>query len=85
VGTVVGTEKHPAYHGRTVLLCQPLDEHGAESGDAIIAVDHAQAGVGDSVLVMREGNGVRQLLGATKLPIRSLIVGIVDDVHLAGA
>jgi microcompartment protein CcmK/EutM len=34
------------------------------------------------VLVMREGNGVRQLLGDKTLPIRSIIVGVVDEVHV---
>ena len=29
---------------------------------------------------MREGNGVRQLIGIELLPIRSLIIAIVDDV-----
>jgi len=32
-------------------------------------------------LVMQEGNGVRQLFGIQDLPIRSVIVGIVDQVH----
>jgi microcompartment protein CcmK/EutM len=85
VGTVVATEKHPTYEGHKVLLCQPLDERGEEKGEAIVAVDRAQAGVGDTVLVMREGNGVRQLLRVQKLPIRSLIVGIVDAVDLEHA
>lgn len=80
-GTVVATAKHPAFHGRTLLLVQPLDENGAEKGDSLIAVDRVQAGVGDVVLVNREGNGNRQLLGMGDLvPIRSLIVGIVDAV-----
>jgi microcompartment protein CcmK/EutM len=82
---VVATEKHPTYEGHKVLLCQPLDERGEEKGEAIVAVDRAQAGVGDTVLVMREGNGVRQLLRVQKLPIRSLIVGIVDAVDLEHA
>ena len=40
-----------------------------------------QAGQGDTVLVLREGTGIRQLFGmpaTAKLPIRSCIVGIVD-------
>lgn len=53
-----------------------------EDGSAsFLAVDTVQAGPGDRVLVMREGNGVRQILGiGSQVPIRSLIVGIVDDV-----
>ena len=85
VGTVVATAKHPTYAGHKVLLCQPLDDAGEERGDAIVAVDRVQAGVGDTVLVMREGNGVRQILKEQKLPIRSLIVGIVDQIDVAAA
>ena len=83
MGTVVATAKHPAYAGRTLLLVQPLDENGAAKGDSYIAVDVAQAGVGDLVLVSSEGNGTRQILkmGDT-VPIRSLIVGIVDRVDV---
>lgn len=85
IGTVVATAKHPALHGHKTLLCQPLDERGADAGDPVIAIDRAQAGVGDRVLVHDEGNGARQLLGrATSdvVPIRTLIVGIVDSVDL---
>jgi len=84
VGTLVSTAKHPAYIGRKVLICQPLSESGAETGDAIVAVDRVQAGIGDTVLVNQEGSGTRQLLGTVdgKLPIRSLIVGVVDEVAL---
>ena len=85
IGTVVATQKHPAFFGRAVLMVQPIDGHGVDAGDALIAVDHAQAGIGDRVLVNQEGNGSRQLLGTVdgKLPIRSVIVGIVDEVHVA--
>lgn len=82
VGTVVATVKHPAFVGHKVLLCQPVDEAGAEVGNAFVAVDNAQAGVGDPVLVCQEGSGARQMLGTIdgKLPIRSVIVGVVDEV-----
>jgi microcompartment protein CcmK/EutM len=79
-GTVVATVKHPAFAARTLLIVQPLDESGQPSGKSFIAVDHAQAGEGDRVLVLREGNGVRQLLKDPRAPIRSLVVGVVDRV-----
>jgi ethanolamine utilization protein EutN len=85
-GTVVSTVKHPGYEGHKLLLVQPLDERLADAGDEFIAADHAQAGVGDTVLVLREGNGVRQiLLGDPKgvLPLLELIVGVVDRVDVA--
>ena len=80
IGNVVSTVKHPTYLGRTLLMVQPLDERGEDDGDSFLAVDNAQAGVGDRVLVLSEGNGIRQLIGIKELPIRRLIVGIVDSV-----
>ena len=81
LGPVVATAKHPTYHARKLLSVQPVDEQGADSGASFLAVDDVQAGVGDVVLVMQEGNGVRQLLKmGAQVPIRSLIVGIVDQV-----
>lgn len=82
LGPVVATAKHPSYVGRKLLAVQPLDECGQDIGASFLAVDDVQAGRGDVVLVMQEGNGVRQLLKAKELPIRSLIVGIVDRVSV---
>jgi ethanolamine utilization protein EutN len=76
--------KHPAFTGRPLLVVQPLDEHGGDAGHSFVAVDHAQAGAGDKVVVLTEGTGVRQILKAGDIvPIRSIIVGIVDHVETA--
>lgn len=83
IGTVVCTIHHPAYDGRRLLLCELLDERGGPTDAQEIAVDHAQAGLGDLVLILSEGNGIRQLLGSDAGPIRDLIVGVVDDVSAA--
>ncbi len=83
LGTIVSTIKHPTYEGHKVLLCQPLTPEGEPMGAQVVAVDRAQAGVGDHVLLLTEGNGVRQLLGQDAGPIRTLVVGIVDAVELA--
>jgi len=77
--------KHPAFIGRPLFVVQPLDEHGGDAGASFVAVDHAQAGIGDKVVVLTEGNGVRQILKAgDRVPIRSIIVGIVDHVDVDG-
>lgn len=81
-GTVVATIKHPTFAGRKLLVVQPLDEAGEEKGDSFLAIDMVQAGTGDIVLVNQEGNGSRQLLKmGAQVPVRSLIVGIVDAVE----
>jgi ethanolamine utilization protein EutN len=83
IGSVVAAVKHPAYAGQRLMVVQRIDEHGDDAGESFLAVDRVQSGPGDRVLVMSEGNGVRQLLDmGQQVPIRSLIVGIVDQVEL---
>ena len=84
VGPLWATVKHPAFAGRSLFVVQPLDEHGKDAGGSFVAIDQVQAGVGDKVIVMAEGNGVRQILKMGDIvPIRSMIVGIVDHVETA--
>ncbi len=82
VGPLWASAKHPAFAGRTLFVVQPVDEKGADTGTSFVAIDHVQAGVGDTVIVLTEGNGVRQILKmGDNVPIRSIIVGIVDQVQ----
>lgn len=86
VGPMWAAVKHPAFAGQTLLVVQPLDAHGKDAGASFVAVDHAQAGAGDRVIVLTEGGGVRQILGAgDKTPIRSIIVGVVDAMDIEPA
>ena len=81
-GTVVATIKHAAFNGRKLLIVDKLGEDGQPAGGYDICVDTVQAGVGDTVLVLDEGNGARQVLNMKVAPIRAVIVGIVDDVTM---
>jgi ethanolamine utilization protein EutN len=86
VGNVVATVKHPVYHGQPLMIVQPIDGGGRDVGVSFLAVDRVQAGPGDHVIVLTEGTGVRQILElGTQVPIRSLIVGIVDHVDAPGS
>ena len=60
-----------------------LDLDGRPTDEYDICVDVVQAGVGDRVLVLDEGNGARQVLGRQVAPVRAVVVGIVDDVVLS--
>ena len=80
-GTVVATVKHPAFVGKKLLVVQPVDEARVATGHSFLAVDRVQAGEGDLVLVLSEGTGSRQIMAMSKSPIRSLIVGIVDQLE----
>ena len=84
VGPLWASAKHPAFAGRTLFVVQPLDEKGGDAGASFVAIDSVQAGIGDKVIVLTEGNGVRQILKMGDIvPIRSIIVGIVDAVETA--
>lgn len=83
LGPVVATEKHPSFHAKKILVVQPLDERLAAQGKSFLAVDDSTgAGQGDVVLVMNEGSGARQILKDPQAPIRSVIVGVVDQVSV---
>ena len=82
-GTVVTTISHAHYKNRRLLVVQPLVTEGDESGDDFIAIDNTHAGIGDTVLINREGGGARQVLNNPDACIISVIVGIVDSVHVA--
>jgi ethanolamine utilization protein EutN len=82
VGTVVSTINVPVFDGRKLLVCDLLDPDGAASGGYLIAVDTVGAGPGETVLLIDEGNSARQILAASDAPVRTLVVGIVDDVRL---
>ena len=84
IGTVVSPVQHASLEGRVLLLLRTLDAPGQAAGKTRIAVDRAQAGVGDRVLVIDEGNSGRQLLGVKDAPIKTIVVGVVDYVELEG-
>lgn len=82
VGTVVTTISHPHYKWRRLLVVQPLMLEGEAEDEDFIAIDNTHAGIGDTVLINREGNGARQVLKNPDACIISVIVGIVDSVQL---
>jgi len=83
VGTVVTTISHKDYKNRRLLVVQPLRLEGDKSDEDFIALDNTHAGIGDTVLVNREGSGARQVLRNPDACVISVIVGIVDSVHIA--
>ncbi len=82
VGTVVTTISHADYKNRRLLVVQPLGLEQEAPDVDFIALDNTQAGIGDTVLVNREGSGARLVLANPNACVISVIVGIVDSVYL---
>ena len=84
VGTVVSTINSPVFDNRKLLLCDLLGTDGEATGGYLIAVDAIDAGAGEVVLIIDEGNGARQIVGQDPAPIRAMVVGVVDEMMVDG-
>lgn len=80
IGNVVSTVKTDSHQHLKLMVVKPVDHKGKSVGDSFIAVDHAQAGIGDFVLILEEGGSNRQLLENPEGAVDALIVGIVDKI-----
>ena len=84
VGTVVASYQAPVFDGRRLLLCDLTAPDETELGGYLICVDTGDAGAGEMVLILDEGNSARQIVEEDTAPIRSVIVGVVDEIEMAG-
>ena len=82
IGTLVATQKNQTLREYKLLIVQPIDLNGTFIGRDLIAIDHVDAGVGDTVLVMQEGTGARQILRREDIPVHSVIVAVVDGMDI---
>lgn len=86
IGEVVATRKHGSHEGRKALLVQPLRLDGSDRGDAVVALDAVDAGIGDRVLLVTEGFSAMTSVGRPESPIDMAVVGVIDHIDLvAGA
>jgi len=81
IGNVVSTIKLPIYQGYKILIVQPVNNKEEPQGESVLALDTVQAGVGDTVLVIDEGNSSRLIMNNPTAPVRTMIVGIVDAIN----
>jgi ethanolamine utilization protein EutN len=84
VGTIVSPVQIPILDREKLLLLRPVSPDGRRSGKTRIGIDRAQAGVGDRVIVIDEGNSARQIVGDPKGAIKTVVVGVVDYVEVDG-
>jgi len=81
IGNIVASRKISILEGRKILLCRPVSPDGTATGKALCALDAVQAGTGDTVLILDEGNSSRMILEDSMAPVRTMVVGIVDQVE----
>jgi len=81
-GSVHATVKNSRLDGRRLLVVRPVDLAGKASGKPVVCVDRVDAGVGDLVLVNREGGAARLLYGDDLTPVQAVVLGVVDRIEL---
>ena len=81
IGSITSTINHPFYDGEKLLMVEKIEMDGKSASGYLVAVDRAGAGVGETVLILDEGTGARQVLESADGPVRSVIVGIVDEIN----
>ncbi len=80
-GAIHSTINHDFYNNHRLLIVDKLNPDGKPSGNYLIAVDSVGAGAGETVLVIDEGNSARQIVKDDSAPIRSIIIGIIDNIY----
>ena len=82
VGELVATQKHASHEGRKLLLVQPLNLDGTNRGDAVVALDAVDAGIGDRVLLATEGFSAMTAVGRPQSPIDMAVIGFIDHIEI---
>ena len=79
-GSVTSSDKDLELVAYKLLVVQPLGLDLEPEGEEMIAIDRVGAGVGERVLVVREGNAARQVTGRDRIPLQNVVIGVVDSV-----
>lgn len=82
IGEVVATQKHASHEGRKVLVVQPLNLDGSDRGDAVLALDAVDAGVGDRILLATDGWAASSAVGRPQTPIDMAVIGFIDQIEV---
>lgn len=82
-GNLVSTQKNSNLVGQKLLLVHPVDlKNNFIGNNDVVAIDVANAGIGDTVLLVQEGKAVKQILGHKNAPVHSIVVAVVDSIDV---
>lgn len=82
IDQLIATQKQTSYSGQKLLVVQPLTLDGRDAGETVLAIDGADAGIGDQVLLVQEGWAAMHVLGQFNTPVDAAVIGVIDRVDL---
>ncbi|MFP4068673.1 MAG: EutN/CcmL family microcompartment protein [Verrucomicrobiota bacterium] len=77
-GHAISSVAHSSLKGQKIVLCTPVDEHGADAGAPFAALDPIGAGRHSRVFVTTDGSWSQGTVHDDHSPIRNQIIGIID-------
>lgn len=83
-GTLTAAAKHETLTACRFLIARRLAKDGRPEGEPLVVLDRLGARHGCAVLISTDGDVLRRLHGDT-VPARLSVLGLVDQVTLAGA
>lgn len=82
-GNIVSSVKNNYLTGHKLLLVDFVDINFKKlNKQDIIALDLIDAGIGDKVILVQEGDAIQQMLGHSNAPVNTMIIGIVDNIEI---
>lgn len=82
-GNIVSTPKNKYLVGYKLLVVHEIDYNSNFIGKKdMIALDMVDAGIGDKVIVVQEGDAVQQILGHSNAPVHTMIIAVVDNIEI---
>lgn len=83
-GTVVSTIKYEKYRGIKLLRIRHLELDLRETGEELVALDAANAGIGDIVLVNNDGGAAQMVMEDRAMIASVTICGVIDSFTCRG-
>ena len=83
-GSVVSTINYEKYRGMKLLRVRHLTLEGELTGEELVALDAADAGVGDIVLVNNDGGAAQMVMGDKTLIASVTVCGVIDSYTWQG-
>lgn len=82
VGNIIATQKDHRYDGARIMVVRLINPDGSDADDEMLALDAVDSGVGDTVVVVREGWAASTTsTGSPGAAIDSAIIGVVDTIE----
>lgn len=80
-GNATSTVRHPSLRGWRLLIGQPVNETGGNTGLPILCLDCLGAGLHQTVLVTSDGKSVREKMRDPHSPARYMTIAVLDEAE----